>query len=96
MIEFEEARALVLSALKTRPPESVLLAEALGRTLAKDIKTRENIPPFTKATMDGYAVRAEDIRPAGKDAAVELEVLEDLPAGRVSRRSVGPDKPSAS
>jgi len=89
MIEFEEARALVLSALKTRPPESVLLAEALGRTLAKDIKARESIPPFTKATMDGYAVRAEDIRAAGKDAAVELEVLEDLPAGRVSRKSVG-------
>ena len=89
MIEFEEARALVLSALKTRPPESVLLAEALGRTLARDIKARENIPPFDKATMDGYALRAEDIRASGKDAAVELEVLEDLPAGRVSRRSVG-------
>jgi molybdopterin molybdotransferase len=89
MINYEEARALVLSALKTRPPESVLLAEALGRTLARDIKARENIPPFNKATMDGYALRAEDIRAAGKDAAVELEVLEDLPAGRVSRRSVG-------
>ena len=89
MIEFEEARALALSALKTRPPESVPLAGALGRTLARDIKARENIPPFDKATMDGYALRAEDIRAAGKDAAVELEVLEDLPAGRVSRRSVG-------
>jgi molybdopterin molybdotransferase len=89
MIEFEEARALVLSALKTRPPESVRLTEALGRTLAQDIKARENIPPFTKATMDGYAVRAEDIRAAGRDNAVELDVLEDLPAGRVSRKSVG-------
>jgi molybdopterin molybdotransferase len=89
MIEFEEARALVLSALKTRPPESVLLAEALGRTLARDIEARENIPPFDKATMDGYALKAEDVRTAGKEAAVELEVLEDLPAGRVSRRSVG-------
>jgi molybdopterin molybdotransferase len=89
MINHEEARALVLSALKTRPPEFVSLPEALGRTLARDIKASENIPPFTKATMDGYAVRAEDILAAGKDAAVELEVLEDLRAGRVSRRSVG-------
>jgi molybdopterin molybdotransferase len=90
MINHEEARALVLSALKTRPPESVLLAEALGRTLARDIEAPENIPPFTKATMDGYALRAEDIRAAGKDESVGLDVLEDLPAGRVSRRSVGP------
>jgi molybdopterin molybdotransferase len=89
MIEYEVARGRVLSALKTRPSEFVPLAEALGRTLARDIKAGENIPPFTKATMDGYAVRAEDILAAGKDAAVELEVLEDLPAGRVSRRSVG-------
>jgi len=88
-IDHEEARALVLSALKTRPTESVLLALALGRTLARDIKARENIPPFTKATMDGYAVRAEDVRTAGEDAAVDLEVLEDLRAGRISRRSVG-------
>ncbi len=88
-VAYEEARALVLSSLKTRPPESVLLAEALGRTLARDIKARENIPPFAKATMDGYAVRTEDVRASRQDVAVELEVLEDLRAGRVSRRSVG-------
>ena len=89
MIDYKEARGLVLSASKTLPAETVPLAEALGRTLARNIKARENIPPFTKATMDGYAVRAEDTRAAGKDAAVELEVLEDLPAGCISRKSVG-------
>ena len=89
MINYEKARALVLVSVKTRPPESVLLALALGRTLARDIKALENIPPFNKATMDGYAVRAEDVRAAGRDHTVELEVLEDLPAGRVSRTSVG-------
>jgi len=89
MINYEEARGLVLSASKTLPAETVPLAEALGKTLARNIKARENIPPFTKATMDGYAVRAEDTRAAGKDAAVELEVTEDLPAGRVCRKPVG-------
>jgi molybdopterin molybdotransferase len=89
-VEYEEARALVLSVAKTLRAESVPLAEALGRSPARDIKTRENIPPFTKATMDGYAVKAEDTRAAGKDAVAELEVTEDLPAGRVSRKSVGP------
>jgi molybdopterin molybdotransferase len=87
MIEFAEARILVLSAVKTLPAETVPLARALGRTLARDVKAREPVPPFTKATMDGYAVRAADTVPA---PAVELTIVEDLPAGRLSRRALGP------
>ena len=94
MIEFTEARALVLSAVKALPAETVPLARALGRTLARDVRTREAIPPFTKATMDGYAVRAADTLPAagvtGAPVPVELTIVEDLPAGRVARRALGP------
>ena len=92
MIEYQDARALVLSAAKALPAETVPLARALGRTLARDVRAREDIPPFTKATMDGYAVRAADTRLAGPDAAAEvkLDVLEDLPAGRLSRKALGP------
>ena len=92
MIEYHDARALVLSAAKALPAETVPLARALGRTLARDVRAREDIPPFTKATMDGYAVRSADTRRPAADAAagVELEVLEDLPAGRLSRKAIGP------
>jgi molybdopterin molybdotransferase len=92
MIEYHDARALVLSAAKALPAETVPLARALGRTLARDVRAREDIPPFTKATMDGYAVRSADTRRTGGDAAagIELEVLEDLPAGRLSRKAIGP------
>ncbi len=86
MIEYKEARALVLAASKALPAETVLLARALGRTLARDAKAVEDIPPFTKSAMDGYAVRATDTRPA----PVELAVVEDLPAGRLARRRIGP------
>lgn len=87
MIEFTEARALVLAAVKALPAETVPLAEALGRTLARDLRAREDIPPFDKAAMDGYAVRAADTAAA---PAVELAVVEDLPAGRLARRRLGP------
>jgi molybdopterin molybdotransferase len=68
----------------------VPLAKALGRTLARDIRAASNIPPFAKATMDGYAVRAADTAPAAGGGSVELRVTEDLPAGRLSRRPLGP------
>jgi len=98
MIEFTEALALVVSAARTLPAETVPLSLALGRVLARDIKAREAIPPFTKATMDGFAVRAADTSPApdaGRDVSggprpVELRIVEDLPAGRLARRALGP------
>ena len=92
MIEYQDARSLVLSAARTLAAETCPLAGALGRTLARDIHAREDIPPFAKATMDGYAVRAGDTRPPAPEAAngVALDVLEDLPAGRFSRKTVGP------
>ncbi|HOW84625.1 MAG TPA: molybdopterin molybdotransferase MoeA [Candidatus Aminicenantes bacterium] len=94
MIEFAEARALVLAAARRLPAETVPLAETLGRTLARDVKAREAVPPFTKSAMDGYAVRSADTRPgeagAGLPPAAVLEVIEDLPAGRTSRKEVGP------
>ncbi len=90
MLEYAEARSLILAAARAPGAESVRLLEALGRTLAEDIKAREDIPPFAKAVMDGYAVRAADTDFPGGASFVELEVVEDLPAGRVGRRAVGP------
>jgi molybdopterin molybdotransferase len=90
MIDFQDALREVMIRAKPLPADSVPLADALGRTLARDIRARGPVPPFAKATMDGYAVRAADTRPAAGVAAVELAVTEDLPAGRVSRRALGP------
>jgi len=40
--------------------------------------------------MDGYAVRASDTRPEAAGRSAELAVIEDLPAGRISRKAIGP------
>jgi molybdopterin molybdotransferase len=90
MVDYRDALRAVAAQAKPLPGESVPLAEALGRTLAADVRAGEDIPPFSKATMDGYAVRAADTRPRENAGAVELEVTEDLPAGRVSRKALGP------
>lgn len=50
----------LLDRFQELPPEQVPLAQGLGRILARDITAPEPLPPFARATMDGFAVRARD------------------------------------
>lgn len=83
MISVEEARAYILSHFKPLEPERVPLLEALDRVLAEDVVSPLEVPPFNNSAMDGYAVRAEDIRAASADHPVRLTVSADLAAGHV-------------
>jgi molybdopterin molybdotransferase len=87
MISVAEAQALVLEHAQPLPPETVPLdAAALGLVLAEDVASDLDMPPYDKALMDGYAVRAADL-PDGRST---LTVLEEVTAGRMPSRSVGP------
>jgi len=63
--------------------ERVPLSSSLGRVLAQDIVAEFNDPQFPTASMDGYAVRYEDL------VKGELSVLGDNPAGHDETRTVG-------
>ncbi|HTY08303.1 MAG TPA: gephyrin-like molybdotransferase Glp [Candidatus Edwardsbacteria bacterium] len=85
MISFREARDIILSSATPLGTESCLLSALLGRVLAQDIVSSFDIPPRDNSAMDGFAVRFEDI----KAVPVVLEVIEDVPAGKVATKSVG-------
>ena len=55
--------------------ERVALSSSLGRILSEDIVAEFNDPQFPTASMDGYAIKHEDI------ALGVLDVLGDNPAG---------------
>src|SRR5258705_8603806 len=60
-ISLDEARALIGRALKPiERVERVPLDAAHGRVLAQDVVAAADVPPFSRAAMDGYAVRAAD------------------------------------
>lgn len=58
---FARALELVLSAVQPSTTEYVALHDACGRVLRADIVADRDLPPFNRATMDGYALRAEDL-----------------------------------
>ena len=87
-----EALETVLAAAPgPRPPaEHVWLDQALGRFLAADVTSDDDIPGFDRSTVDGYAVRAVDTAGASAGRPVVLTW-----AGRVAmgRRPAEPLKP---
>jgi molybdopterin molybdotransferase len=80
-LSFDEALAAVLDGAEPLGAEQVALAEALGRALADDVTSPVNLPPWDNAAMDGYAVRAADVRGAARDRPVALRVVGEVAAG---------------
>ncbi len=85
----EEAQRLVLEQAKPVPIEHVPLLEAWGRRLAEPLKAPHPFPPFRRSGMDGYAVRAADLREATPERPVTLDVVEELPCGVKPERTIG-------
>ena len=83
MITMEEAIDQVVEATSLIESSRVDLADARDRILAEDVHSDLNMPPFDKATMDGYAVIESDIKDTTKDNPRVLEVIEEIPAGSV-------------
>jgi molybdopterin molybdotransferase len=69
--------------------EEVDLAAARGRVLAAPITAPEAVPGFLRATMDGYAVRAQDTFGAGVGSPQYLEIKGEVPMGLAPTRAVG-------
>ena len=86
MVSVEKAVEIVLAHTPALPSEEVLLPDAMGRVLAEDVSSDVDMPPFDRAAMDGYAVRAEDVTtpPAG------LSVTGSVRAGQYPKEALGP------
>ncbi len=80
MLTWEEAEQLVFADVPPPVRADVALDAALGHVLAADVASDLDLPPFDRATMDGFAVVAGD--------AGSLEVVEDIPAGKAPSRRI--------
>jgi molybdopterin molybdotransferase len=61
LIDYRQAQQLVLQQAHSFGHEEVPLEEAFGRVLAEPIFADRDYPPFPRATMDGYALRYNDL-----------------------------------
>ena len=88
MIPVDEALNKILSNVYPLGSEKVSILDALGRVISEDIQANRNIPPLDNSAMDGYALKYEDVQKASSNDPVRLEVIEDLPAGFISKKKL--------
>ena len=61
LISFEKAQDLIMNSIvPMNITVNIPLRKAQNRVLAQNVEAPLNVPPFNRAAMDGYAVKAED------------------------------------
>ena len=68
--------------------ERIPIEKAGGRVLAEDITAKRDVPPFDRAAMDGYAVKAEDTFEASQFNPVKLKIVGVLHAGESTNQPI--------
>lgn len=63
---------------KSERKETVCIDEAVGRVTAEDVKSVEDVPSFSRSTMDGYALRACDTYGSGESMPAMLTVAGEI------------------
>ncbi len=87
----DEARARIVAAVEpVDAHERVPIIQSVGRVLVEDVAATGDVPPFDYSAMDGYAVRAADVRAATDRGVVRLRVVGRVGAGEVANRPCGP------
>lgn len=92
----EDALAKLLAAAPALArTERVPLERASGRVLAEEVRAPFDVPPFARATMDGYAVRTADQGPRRivGDVFAGANALPTLRAGEAARIATGAPVP---
>ncbi|BBU62129.1 molybdopterin biosynthesis protein [Methylosinus sp. C49] len=87
----EEAMRRFYACLAMRPlgEETVALAESLGRVTSQTLRSPIDVPPFDRALVDGFAIRAGDVTSASEQTPICLALnLESIACGTAPRLEV--------
>jgi molybdopterin molybdotransferase len=83
MISFEEAYEIVMNSFFRMGTETIHFTDSLNRILAENVISDIDIPPFNKASVDGFACRKSEL-------GQELEIIETIRAGKAPEKEPQP------
>jgi len=89
----QEARQKIFEALSLPRPlmlETIPTPASLGRVSGRDVYAPHPLPMFNRATVDGYAVRAEDTFGASESLPAYFRIVGEIPMGRETALRLNP------
>lgn len=91
LLSFDEAKKALNDQIRPKPlgTEQIWLLEAHNRILGQDAVSGLDIPPFSRSTVDGYAVKAEDTFGADENQPIKLKIIGSVAIGELSHLCVG-------
>ena len=91
-LSLDEAQILIKRALSDSvlDSEQAPLDQAVGRISAMNFSSREDVPAFTRSTVDGYAVVSGDTFGAGEGIPATLEVVGEILMGSEAQYHLQP------
>ena len=90
LCRLQEAWSALSTKIRPLSPRRVSVLSACGRVLAEDVVAPIDVPPFDRAAMDGYAVRAEDVEGASFSSPRILRLRGSVEIGVCPRERIGP------
>ncbi len=90
VVSLEEAEKIINDSVLSYDSscESVFLKESVGRVLAENVYSRENLPAFNRSTVDGFALRASDTYGCSESMPAQLITIGEVFMGEKADISV--------
>ncbi len=89
LLPFGEAKRVVEANIKPiARVETINIDDSLGRVLAEDMVATLSTPPFDRAAMDGYAVKAKDTFNSSQLNPKVLNLVAEIHAGEIPQKRV--------
>jgi molybdopterin molybdotransferase len=86
LLNVDEAVRQILQKITPIDEENISFMQGFGRILAENVVSEVDLPPFANSSVDGYAVRSDDL----VQIPTTLQVVLDIPAGSFPQRRIQP------
>ena len=87
MIKYQEALEIIYKNSHLNQTEAIPLLRTIGKSSASEVFSKIQLPSFDNSAMDGFAVKASELKSASTDNNKKLKIIAIIGAGEIAEES---------